>query len=217
MGRKRQISPELWTDPKISKVGRDVRLLFIGLISNANDWGKLRGTPSTIRSKIFPDDDIQVEVLDEWLNELAALGLIVRWNVGGEPFVFIKNWNKHQNVAHPQKDEFPDPPREALKADYSRTVHEQLAKSSKAYAYIYIYNKIYKDTIGIDYMINYGRDTKLMRDILNTCGEELTEKLIKEFFKYGEDPLAWYHDKSRSVPTFKAALEGLIQRVRKEV
>ena len=219
MARKRQISPEFWHDPKINKLCRDARLMFIGLVSNANDYGKLRGTPSTIRSKVFPEDDIKIEQIEEWLNGLSALKLILRYNIGGENYVYIVNWNKHQSVSHPQKDEFPEPPKDLLKSltgkESSGMVLEQLAKSSKPHALLYLFNKLHKEYIGIDYMIFYARDTKIMKDIYNTYKEDkLINDIMEEYFEYGEDNKAWYYDKARSVPQFKGCIATIIQRLR---
>lgn len=222
MARKRNLSPEFWTDPKITKLSRDARLLFIGLISNANDYGKLRGTPSTIRSKIFPEDvEVSLETIEDWLNQMAALKLIIRYNIGGEPFVYILNWPKHQPLHNPSKDEFSDPPKDLLKAitgkESSGMVLEQLGRVYKPAAYIYVFNILHKKYIGIDYLVYYSRDTKIMKDIVDTYkDEELIKSLMEEFFKWGEDPKSWYYEKGRTIPIFKGSCAQLLQRLRKK-
>jgi len=214
MARKRWVSPEMWTDPKINKVCRDVRLMFIGLITCANDYGKMRATPSIIRSKIFPEDDVPLDTIEDWLNQLAALNLIIRYNITGEPYIYVTAWGKHQPLQNPQKDEFPHPPKEALK-NKSIPIQDRLKKSSEAHRNIYFFNNIYKEYIGVDYLINYGRDIKLMKDILKANGEEITQALIKEFFEWGEDQACWYHDKGRGVNMFKSQIDKLQMRLRK--
>ena len=57
MPRRRLIRPDFWTDSRVSLLSRDERLLLIGMISHADDEGRLMGRPSYLRSVIFADDD----------------------------------------------------------------------------------------------------------------------------------------------------------------
>ena len=105
------INPDIWTDPKFTNLSDDTtRLLFIGLFSNANDYGKLRGEWWTVRSMIFPMNELSPNKIEVMLEELEKRKLIVRYKVKDEKYVKLKSWEKHQTVSHPAKDQFPDPP-----------------------------------------------------------------------------------------------------------
>ena len=110
MPRKRMISPEIWTDPKFVSLSDDTtRLLFIGLFSNANDYGKLRGEWWTVRSSIFVMNELSPNKIEVMLEELEKSDLITRYEVKGEKYIKLNNWEKHQTVSHPAKDQFPEP------------------------------------------------------------------------------------------------------------
>jgi hypothetical protein len=54
MARTRMVKPEFWDDEKLAKVSRDARLLFIGLWSNSDDYGVVKGHPAWPKNRIFP-------------------------------------------------------------------------------------------------------------------------------------------------------------------
>jgi hypothetical protein len=110
MARKRMIDPSFWVDEKLGTVDPVVRLLFMGLISQADDEGRLNGHPSLIKSLIFPyDHSIQVNDVDEWLNllSLEERKLIQRYEVDHQKYILITNFKKHQTINKPQKSKLP--------------------------------------------------------------------------------------------------------------
>ena len=128
------IDPDIWQDEKLSKMDFAGRLFFIGLISQANDYGKLRGNPKLLKSLIFPYEDNAIKI-EEYVEQLADLKIIIIYEVNGEMFIKIKNWDKYQTLVHPAKDTIPDPTQETIKS-ISRDLQPQvklvkLVKSSK--------------------------------------------------------------------------------------
>lgn len=115
MARKRMIDPGFWIDEKLGTVSPFVRLLFMGLISNADDEGRLPGHPALIKSQIFPYDvDITVQLVDEWLNQLQELGIITIYTMDNQTYIQIKNFLKHQTINRPTKSKYPAPPEPSL-------------------------------------------------------------------------------------------------------
>jgi hypothetical protein len=84
--RIRTIKPETWHDEKIGTLSRDARLLFVGLITMADDDGRLRGMPAAILGHVFPYDDDAPQQLEAWLADLERAALIVRYRVAGLPY-----------------------------------------------------------------------------------------------------------------------------------
>src|SRR5690606_18570742 len=87
------------------------RLLFMGLISQSDDEGRLNGHPALIRSLIFPyDHQISVDDVEEWLTLLAAdeRKLIIRYEVDYQKYIWIPNFKKHQTINKPQKSKLPE-------------------------------------------------------------------------------------------------------------
>ena len=120
MPRKRMIDPSFWSDEKLGECSRDERLLFMGLISNADDEGYGRANPKLLRSSIFPYDDLRVSDLEKWLSRLGGFGLIVLYEVNGQTYYYLPNFTRHQTINKPTPSSFPKPD-DGLPHDYGRT------------------------------------------------------------------------------------------------
>ena len=105
--RIRSLKPELWQDEKIGNLSRDARLLFIGLVTMADDEGRLRALPALILGHVFPYDTDALRKLEQWLEEISDSGLITRYTVGGTPYVELMGWRKHQVINRPTPSELP--------------------------------------------------------------------------------------------------------------
>lgn len=106
--RIRTIKPELFRDQKLQRRPRDERLLFIGIFTHADDFGRIEGDVALIRSVVFPcDADISVKRVDGWLNNLADDGFIRRYTINGQPFIDLPKWERHQRVDRPTESPIP--------------------------------------------------------------------------------------------------------------
>lgn len=110
MARSRMIKPEFWDDQKLCSISRDARLTFIGLWTNSDDYGVVKGHPAWLKSQIFPYDDIKIQTFQVWLQELEALHVILPFSDNGESFYFIRNFERHQVVNRKSKCRNPQPP-----------------------------------------------------------------------------------------------------------
>ena len=109
MPTRRMIDPSFWTSETVGALTRDQRLLFIGLWSNADDQGRIRGHVALVRSCIFPYDDIS---LDEIRADLAALSegaFILCYQVEGREVIQIKNWWTYQRPQWAYPSDLPAP------------------------------------------------------------------------------------------------------------
>ena len=112
MARIRTVKPEYPKHRKVRRVSRDARLLNIHLWNLADDEGRLQELPRWIIGEVFPaDEDVTPDVLREWLAELADAGLIVRYEVDGESYIYCHDFNGHQAINKPRPSELPAPPR----------------------------------------------------------------------------------------------------------
>lgn len=108
--RIRTIKPEIWADERVGDLSHGARLLFIGLITMADDEGRLRELPAAILGHVFPYDDISTAKLSKWLTEIAATGMIVRYTVDGRRYVAFPRWTTHQKVDKGNESSLPVPP-----------------------------------------------------------------------------------------------------------
>lgn len=108
--RIRSLKPECWQDEALGSVSRDARLLFVGLITQADDSGRLKAATALVRSQIFPyDADLPLETVDGWLSELHAAGLISLYQAGSRTYAALGGWH-NQKVDHAKESEIPPPP-----------------------------------------------------------------------------------------------------------
>jgi hypothetical protein len=107
--RIRTLKPEIHEDKAYGRCTYTARLLFVGLITQADDEGRLRGDLPLLRSRLYPWDDLALDVLQGWLDELAQCGLIVCYTVAGDAFIALSGWH-NQKIDHPTPSKYPSPP-----------------------------------------------------------------------------------------------------------
>jgi hypothetical protein len=99
MARSRNIKPGFFLNDELAECEPLARLLFAGLWCIADREGRLEDRPKRIKIEVLPYDNCDV---DELLNQLAKQGFILRYEVGGNRYIQIVNFLKHQN---PHKNE----------------------------------------------------------------------------------------------------------------
>ncbi len=110
MARKRMIDPDFWTDEKLGECSRDERLLFMGLISNADDDGRGRANPKLIKSIIFPyDEDLAGTKIKKMLDTLSKYKFITLYECGQQEFYHVTRFAKHQVINKKIDSKLPPP------------------------------------------------------------------------------------------------------------
>jgi hypothetical protein len=106
--RTRQLRPEVWQDPAITRLGPWERLLFLGLISLADDEGRFVASPAAIHAHVFPcDADVKIGL---WLEALRKERLIALYKVEGTVFGELRSWRRHQAIKAPRPSKLPPGP-----------------------------------------------------------------------------------------------------------
>jgi len=114
LARIRSLKPEYWADQKLARCSRDARLLYLALWNFADEQARMVGDPRQVKGLCFAlDDDIAPADIDRLLGELAALGRLVRYEVGGERYLFLPKLAKHQRLDARQPSRYPPPPEQA--------------------------------------------------------------------------------------------------------
>lgn len=99
MARIRTIKPEFWADEKLAPLDAATRLVFLGIISHADDLGRIVDNIKQIDALIFPETS---ESSREALANLSRIGRIIRGTTAsGQRIIQIANWARHQRVDHP--------------------------------------------------------------------------------------------------------------------
>lgn len=124
--RIRTLKPEFWSDEKLSGLPPIDRLVFLGLISMADDCGRLLDNLKRIDAFVFPNTDDSAR---EALARLSRMARIVRGTTSsGQPVIQIANWSRHQKVDHPNlKSALP----ELVEPQVVTSISEPLANDSR--------------------------------------------------------------------------------------
>lgn len=105
MARIRSIHPGFFTDEDFVSVGMSARLLFLGLGVQADDKGIFEWKPLTLKMRIFPGDNVDLQAM---LVELEEVGAIRRFTFGEKTYGAIRNFRKFQKPKTPN-DIYPAP------------------------------------------------------------------------------------------------------------
>jgi hypothetical protein len=129
MSRIRTIKPEFWADEKLAPLPPIDRLVFLGLISMADDAGRMVDSVRQLDGALFPFSD---DTCGPSLDTLARLSRVRRYiSESGQHLVQIEGWEKHQKVDRPAKYVLPPPPPEDPESASLSDPRENLATSSR--------------------------------------------------------------------------------------
>lgn len=83
--------------------------VFIRLIVNCDDFGRLDARPSFLKSRLFvTKKGITEKNVEEAIQKLASVGLIQLYQVDGKSFLLFPKWDKHQQMRAKQS-KYPEP------------------------------------------------------------------------------------------------------------
>lgn len=103
------ISPEIWENDDLSEMPILARLLFIGMISNADDFGKGKANPKLLKSKIFPyDEGITTDDINDCFMDIAMHTSTAFYQNEGTLYYQLTTWQNWQTVNRPSPSKIPD-------------------------------------------------------------------------------------------------------------
>ena len=113
MPRKRMIDPGIWTSEGFAMLTYRQRLLFVGLVTQADDDGRGRAAPLTLKMTIFPgDEELRPQEVGKDLIAIGATDMATLYEAGGRRYYALTGWSRHQRISHPTKSTIPKPPPE---------------------------------------------------------------------------------------------------------
>jgi len=129
MPRKRMVDPQIWTNLQLAEVSVLERYLYIGLLSNADDDGRLRGDPLYVRAIVFPYDTIDKQVVAKGLQRLNDMKLIQWYEVDGVKYIQHPNWDRYQYIRDRRPSTLPPPKGYTPPSTPPSTVKQQQSKT----------------------------------------------------------------------------------------
>lgn len=112
MARIRSVSPDICTDDVLCDVSAEAERTFVRLWTHLDDEGRCVDNPRLIKAALYPlHDDMSADRVDEDLAELAHVGLLIRYTVGGKPYLSAKPeaWADRQRPRHKTESKLPGP------------------------------------------------------------------------------------------------------------
>lgn len=111
MVKRRQIVPAIWTNKQfISLVEPGARLLYIGMISNADDEGRMEASPQFLKATVFAGDSITLPKILQWRTQIVTAELITIYKINGIEYLSLPTWKKYQYITQPLLSQIPAPP-----------------------------------------------------------------------------------------------------------
>ncbi len=105
--RSRNIKPGFFKNEQLADCEPLARLLFTGLWCMVDRKGRMEYRPRKMKIEILPCDDCDIESL---LGQLQRHGFIYRYEVDGQHYLQVVNFDKHQRPHHKeQASTIPEP------------------------------------------------------------------------------------------------------------
>ena len=111
MARKRMVDPHIWESFSFAELSDLAKILFISLISHADDEGRGIAGAAYIKNITFPHDETRrVAEVQKALSEIALHTSTQFYQVDGREYYCLLNWTDYQKVDKPSKSKLPPPP-----------------------------------------------------------------------------------------------------------
>jgi hypothetical protein len=106
------------TSDPINELTPEAEVMFYRLLVVADDYGYMDARPAILKAQCFPLKDVATPTkIEQWLNALARVGLIVRYESEGKPYLAIGKWEQRQR----SRRKYPILPDDGLLSDDCQT------------------------------------------------------------------------------------------------
>ena len=99
MARRRMISPEIWGDGRVLKLTDLGKLLWVGLITQADDEGIFESDADVIKAAVHMH--ASPLIVQRSLDHIVQLTLAIPYEDGIQPLAFLPSFYKHQWIDRP--------------------------------------------------------------------------------------------------------------------
>ena len=103
------VKPDIWIDEGFLSLSIPARLLWIGIISGADDEGRGLATDRCLKALVFPGDEITLEEVRKMRLELAENMNVQFYEAEGREYYQLTKWKDHQKVEYPKHSTLPKP------------------------------------------------------------------------------------------------------------
>ena len=111
MARQRIVKPELFDSESLGSCSIAARFAFIGLLIQADDYGRMKWQPNRLKTRILPYDKMTPAKFAALVDELEKVGCVEFYEVDGERYLNVPNFLVYQTIQRPSKSNIPEPPK----------------------------------------------------------------------------------------------------------
>lgn len=114
MSRIRTIKPDAFRSETLSQVSLEACWTFFGLLTEADDDGRLRDRPAVLNGALWSlRPSHTVDHMERDIAELAAapINLLCRYEVDGANYIHLPSFKEHQRVNRATASKIPSCPR----------------------------------------------------------------------------------------------------------
>lgn len=109
MARIRSIKPGLFRSRSVKLLNSDQKLVWIGLWPVADDEGRLLDETGILVGDLWALSMSEAK-LDRIIDQLDALGRVIRYEVAGQRYIQVTNFLEHQRIDKPTPSVIPPAP-----------------------------------------------------------------------------------------------------------
>ena len=126
MTKRRMIHEDFFQSEVVAMWSIRQRLLVIGMISVADDQGRLKGHPRWIQSQIFPYDAISIDDISSDLSDIASVNDTIRlYQVEGRSYIQLIHWWDYQGLQWAKPSKHPAP------SDWQDRIRQMIYQTSR--------------------------------------------------------------------------------------
>jgi hypothetical protein len=111
---RRLLDTSFWDDQDVAALCVEERLLLICMMTDTSltdDFGVLPASPAALRKHAFGYDDYTIAQVQAWRDNIVRrCKNVVLFEVGGQAYIFLKNFEKYQGVKYQRVSTNPPPP-----------------------------------------------------------------------------------------------------------
>ena len=97
-----------WTNSeRFDELSEGAEVFFTRLIMKADDFGGFYGNTKLLKSHLYPLKDFKHDKILKWIQECAAIGIIIYYQVDGKQYIRINDFGQRTRI---MKSKFPEPP-----------------------------------------------------------------------------------------------------------
>lgn len=125
------IDPSIWEDEAFCKLSYPARVLYIGLISNADDYGRGLGDLQSLKNKVFGYDKISLQSVSKWRLEVCqTLPNVLFYPRQSKKYYQLTKWKSYQYIREDRIRVSKIPPPTVRQVSDKRQTTDGIDKSS---------------------------------------------------------------------------------------